>query len=306
MKIKEKLKHNKYIYKIYIEYIYYLHRFLYKLSPKIAANKAYRKVFKKSIDWKNPKDLIEKIIWLQFYTDTSLWTKCADKYLVRAFIKEKGYEDYLPKLYGKWDNASDINFNELPESFVLKSNNGCGTVYLVKDKAKLNVELTRKELGKWMKRPYGFFAAQSHYLRIEPCLIAEELLVNVESNGNSLVDYKIWCFHGKPESILVVSDRAKHSYLLSFYDLEWKNISRFALRHDSKYYTNKTVPKPKSLNKMIEIAKSLSKDIPQVRVDFYDIEGKPYFGEMTFTTGFGNYSNDYYKYLGSKIDLSKI
>ncbi|MDA3779628.1 MAG: ATP-grasp fold amidoligase family protein [Bacteroidales bacterium] len=119
---------------------FYIYRYLaYKKhksdvlkDPKKEADRIYSIYFKKKINWDNPKNLIEKIYWLQLNTDTSLWTKYADKYKVRNYVKKCGYEENLPKLYGKWDKPKDINFDELPNSFVLKTNNGCGSVLIVK------------------------------------------------------------------------------------------------------------------------------------------------------------------------------
>lgn len=284
----------------------YICRMLYNINPKISANINFRHVFKRNINWNNPKNLIEKINWLQLNSDTSLWTKCADKYLVRDYVKECGFEDALPKLYGKWDNAKDIDFEKLPNSFVLKTNNGCGTNFIVKDKSEINIKSTIKKLNQWLSIPYGYSAAQVHYTRIKPCIIAEEFLDHNSSFSSSLVDFKIWCFNGVPECILVVFDRKGSDYLLSLYDLEWNNITKGNFDPNYTHCSYLDIPEPKSLGKMIEIAKVLSKDIPQVRVDFYDIDGKPYFGEMTFTTGFGYFSKEYYEYLGSKIDLSMI
>ena len=305
------MKQKLFIKKILVQvYVKYLSRILYCINPKINANISYRHFFKKNIDWKNPKNLIEKTYWLQFNSDTSLWTKYADKYLVREYVKECGYEENLPKLYGKWDNSNDIDFDNLPNSFVLKTNNGCGTNFIVKDKSEINIKSTVKKLNQWLSIPYGYAAAQIHYLRIKPCVIAEELLVQNEDDNlispNSLIDYKIWCFNGVPECVLVVFDRKGSDYLKSLYDLEWNNITKGNFDPNYTHCSYLDIPEPKSLGKMIEIAKVLSKDIPQVRVDFYDIDGKPYFGEMTMATGFGYFSKEYYEYLGSKIDLSKV
>ncbi|MDX9694341.1 MAG: ATP-grasp fold amidoligase family protein [Bacteroidales bacterium] len=276
------------------------------MSPKLSAELSYWKVFRSSVNWQNPKNLIEKIFWLQFNTDTKIWTNCADKYLVRDYVKKCGFEDALPKLYFKWDSAKDIDFDKLPNRYILKTNNGCGMNIIVENNSKINKKKTIRKLDKWLNEPFGYFAAQIHYLRIKPSIIAEELLENNDTYSSSLVDYKIWCFNGVPECILVVFDRKGSNYLLSLYDLNWKNISKENFNPNYKYCSYKDIPKPKSLAKMIELAKILSKEIPQVRVDFYDIDGKPYFGEMTFTSGFGVFSEDYYNYLGSKIDLSKI
>lgn len=281
-------------------------KFYLKFNPKIIANSSYKFVFKKNINWENPIDLIEKIQWLQIYSDTSLWTICADKYLVRAFVKGKGCGYVLNELYGAWYNVDHIDWSKLPNSFVLKGNNSCGEVILVKDKNKLDKIDTKTQLKTWMKTVYGYNSAQLHYTRIKPCIIAEKLLINKKNPEKSLIDYKIWCFHGVPESILVSDNRTENDYSLSFYDLEWNNISDIALNKNNTHYCGKQISKPKSFDKMIEVAKILSKDFPQVRVDFYDLAGKAIFGEMTFTTGFGSYSDEYYKYLGNKIDLNKV
>ena len=201
--MKEKLRNNKFILKLYTDYLYFRNKFLCKLNPKFAANVEFKKFFGRYINWKEPKDLIEKIYWMELNTDTSLWTLCADKYKVRDFIKERGCEDILVNMYGKWDDPNDIDFDKLPNSFVLKANNGCGTVMIVKDKNTLDFEKTKKTLKEWIKRPYGYSSAQLHYSNIECCIIAEELLPMDEQyksiSQNSIVDFKICCINGIPE-----------------------------------------------------------------------------------------------------------
>lgn len=280
-------------------------------DPRNNANRVYSSVFHKNIDWEFPKDLIEKIYWLQLFTDTSLWTLCADKYRMREFVESKGCSDILPMLYGHWERAEDIEFSILPDKFVLKTTNGCGQVLIVKDRHKLNISKTRKLLNNWMQLKYGFTDAQIHYSRIPPCIIAEEMLFekNAESDA-SLIDYKVWCFHGKPEYILVVYDRIilgkNQGYSLSVYDLEWNNISARALRKGNKHYKGTDVPKPTRLTDMLKYAEKLSKDFVEVRVDFYETDGRLTLGELTFTTGYGSYTTEFYEYLGSKIDLCKV
>ena len=281
-------------------------RFYLRFNPKLIANRDYKTVFKKNINWNKPVDLIEKIQWLQIYSDTSLWTVCSDKFLVRNFVEEKGCGDVLNKLYGKWTNTNDIDWGILPNSFVLKSNNSCGDVLLVKDKNKLDVNKTRTRLNIWMKNIYGYHNAQLHYTRIEPCIIAEKLFINKKEPNKSLIDYKIWCFHGEPECIFVPYNRTDTDYSISLYDIEWNNISDYGCNKENMHFDGRDIARPSSLVKMLEVAKKLSKNFPQVRVDFYDIDGEAVFGEMTFTTGFGYFSEEYYKYLGSKIDLSKV
>lgn len=269
-------------------------------------NKIYRRNFKRDINWENPVNLIEKIYWMQIYTDTSLWTRCSDKYIVREYVKEKGCEETLNTLYGKWDNAEDIDWDSLPESFVLKTNNSCGQVILVRNNKELDIPKTINQLNYWLNLNYGYKGAQLHYTKIKPCIIAEELFENKNNPKQSLVDYKIWCFNGVPECVLVVYNRSQNGYSLLSYDLEWNNISEKTFKLDTPSYIPEEVPKPKSLDQMIKYSKILSKGILQVRVDFYDIDGEAVFGEMTFTTGYGYYSDEYYDYLGSKIDLNMV
>ncbi len=280
-------------------------------DPRINANRVYRAVFKKDINWDNPKNLIEKIYWLQLFTDTTLWTKCADKYRMREYVESKGLVRLLPKLYGHWERGEDIDFAALPQSFVLKTTNGCGQVLLVKDKSELDISSTIKLLNEWMTLKYGFTDAQIHYSRIKTCIIAEEYLTTKEQKEDtSLIDYKVWCFHGKPEYILVVYDRVilgeNKGYSLSAYDLDWNDISDRALRKDNIHYSGKPVPRPERLQDMIEYAKILSENFAEVRVDFYETDGRLSLGELTFTTGYGSHTNEFYEYLGSKIDLSKV
>jgi hypothetical protein len=263
-------------------------------------------VFNKNIDWDNPTDLIEKIQWLQICSDTSLWTTCADKYLVRGFVKERDCGHTLNSLYGKWDNASQIDWSKLPDSFVIKTNNSCGQNILVKTKQDIDFALVTEQLEKWLKSKYGYYSAQLHYARIKPCIIAEKFLCNKTEPNKSLIDYKIWCFHGEPEFVLVVYNRTDDNYSLSAYDLEWNNISDWAFNKNNKHFSGVGITKPESFDEMIRVSRRLSDNIPQVRIDFYDIDGKPIFGEMTFTTGFGYFSDEFYKYLGNKIDIKRV
>lgn len=298
---------NKIIVSLYREYLYHRNKFLCKVSPKLAANIVYKKVFGRDINWEDPQDLIEKIAWLELNTDTSLWTLCSDKYRVREYLKQKGCENIAVKLLGVWKNPDEIDFDKLPQQFVLKANNGWATVMIVKDKSKLNVEETKKKMKNWLKRPYGYASAQLHYLNIDRCIIAEELLHQSEElnqiSPDSMVDFKIWCINGKPESILVTYNRGKGGLKREMYSTEWESISH-NLKNPNKL--DKPFPKPSSLKEMLEYATILSQDFPEVRVDFYEVDNKPRLGELTFTSGYGSFTEEYYRYLGSKLDLSTI
>lgn len=292
-------------------FLYHLTHIACTLSPytmgTYLAKREYRRITGLKMNLSNPQNLIEKIVWMQFHTDTSLWTKCADKYAVRSYVESKGLGHILPKLYGKWETSSEIDWDSLPEKFVMKTNNSCGQNLIVRKKVELNIEDANKKLNKWIKERYGHHNGQLHYLRIEPKIIAEELLEDpFLKKGESLIDYKVLCFNGNPECIMIITGRNGSEYYVSMYDLSWHNISEVALSQTSPHFCGKTIPKPKNLDTMLEYARILSVGFSQVRVDFYNIDGQIFFGEMTFTTGYGYRSEEFSKYLGSKINLSNI
>lgn len=306
--IKEIFKKNKVLRFLKGEYLYYRFKKLYEKDPQKAADVSYHMVFHKHMDLKNPKNLIEKIAWLQLHSDTSLWTVCADKYRMREYVERCGYHNYLPKLYGHWDNPDDIDFNQLPDKFVLKANNGCGTVLVVNDKSTLVESEVKKTLKKWLKRPYGYIDAQSHYLRIQPCVIAEELLGRDKEqqliSPKSLIDYKIWCFNGRPECILLVYNRDRDYVYLKLYDVEWNPMPQHLVVSDHyRYNENDLISKPVCLDEMLSMASGLSKPFKEVRVDFYVVDNRPVIGELTFTTGYGYFTEDYYRCLGDKFQV---
>ena len=249
---------------------------------------------KNGINWESPVDLNEKINWMKFYSDTAKWSELADKFAVRKYIEEKGYKQYLVPLLGVWKNADEIDFSKLPDGFVLKTNNGAGTVMVVEDKASINQRKVRAQLNKWLRMSFGLKQAEPHYLRIKPLIIAESLLRDASGISSSLVDYKIWCFDGMAFGTRVYYNRHCFEADVEWFDREWN------YRPEWSVFTNRykdgrgKIPKPKNYEKMISFAEDLSKGFPQVRVDLYNIDGQIYFGEMTFSSG-GGYMNSYAK-----------
>lgn len=263
----------------------------------------------KKINWEHPEDLNEKINWMKFNTETSMWTQLADKYTVREFVKDRIGEQYLVPLLGMWESENDIDFSHLPNSFVLKSNNGAGTILVIKDKSTIVESDIRKIAAKWLKKRFGLLQAEPHYLKIKPLIIAESLLNEDSSISFSLIDYKIWCFDGEVFGTWCCFNRNKFHADTEWHDLDWTfrpEWSKFSV----DYKNGKgVVPKPKNYNKMLEIASKLSKGFPQVRVDLYNIDGEIYFGEMTFTAAGGHmnfYSDKILKIMGSKTKISNI
>lgn len=293
-------------------YLYYRFKHLYEKEPKLAAYGLYDRIYGNHDDFNidEPKSLIEKITWMELYADTSMWTLCADKYRMREYVEQCGLGEYLPKNYGHWKNPDDIDFDTLPNEFVLKANNGCGTVMIVKDKSKINRKIVKITLKQWLKHKYGYMGAHAHYLTINPCIIAEELLHQDEEqmsfSPESIVDYKVWCINGVPESVLVVYGRDNVSYGLDLYDTEWNRLDDKLKLNGHFKFTKEKIPRPTCLKDMIEMAKVLSEPFPQVRVDLYVIGNRPVIGEMTFGTGYGYFTNEYYNYLGEKINLNNL
>lgn len=290
-------------------YLYYKYKRLYNKDPKLAADALYYKIYGRHMNIENPRNLIEKITWMSLNTDTSLWTLCADKYRMRSYVESKGLGDCLPKCYGFWENPDDINFDKLPDQFVLKANNGCATVMIVREKNKLKITDVKRRMKKWLKKPFGYMGAQKHYLSIKPGILAEELLTQTEEldqiSPNSMVDFKVWCFNGKPESILVIFDRCIGNAKMALYDIDWNPIPHHLCSNSKDtYHPEIIIPRPHNLKQMLEIASILSSDFKEVRVDFYEIPDKVVLGELTFTTGYGYFTEEYYKYLGDKIKLS--
>ena len=249
---------------------------------------------KNGINWESPIDLNEKINWLKFNSDTTKWSELADKYAVRKFIEEKGYKQYLVPLLGVWENANEIDFSTLPDSFVLKTNNGAGTVMVVEDKTLIDKRTVRAQLNKWLKNKFGLKRAEPHYLRIKPLIIAESLLRDESGISSSLVDYKIWCFDGKAFGTKVYYNRHRFEADTEWYDREWNYHPEKLVFTNKKGDGGGKITKPKNYEQMISFAEDLSKGFPQVRVDLYNIDGQIYFGEMTFTTS-GGYINAYSK-----------
>lgn len=282
---------------------------LCRFLPHTAVRIQYHHITGRKINLSNPQDLNEKINYLKFHADLGEWARLTDKYTVREYIKERGLSEILVPLYGKYSTGEDLieGWNNLPDSFIIKSNHGCGTVKMVHDKHSEDLSEIRKETEGWLKMKFGVGTNEPHYKLIKPCIIVEQLLEDhsMHSFSKSLIDYKVWCFDGKPYSILVVANRDYQtgSYQLDTYDIRWNRINGALTNvHGSP----SLLPKPKNFDKLLDCASILSKGHKQVRVDLYDIDGKIYFGEMTFTSqgGYMNYfTKDYLLEMGSQFEV---
>jgi len=241
---------------------------------------------------KHPTRWTEKLqLYKMCYRNPTL-PRCVDKYEVRKYIEEKGLSEHLVPLYGVWGNANDIDFNSLPNSFVLKTTDGGGgeNVIIIKDKSKADLEAVKEKLNSWLDRKSINPGREWAYTGIKKSqIIAEELLINEKCPEAGVEDFKILCFKGEPKYIIVDKDRYI-DHKRNFYTPQWerRNVTTDHEQFEDFY------PKPENFEKMLEVAHELSKEFPFVRVDLYNIGGKIYFGELTFYpwTGYVQFTPD--------------
>ncbi len=251
------------------------------------------------LDLAHPRDINEKINWLMCYGDTSRWARCADKLGVRDFLAEKGYPDLRIPVLGTWRKAEDIDYDSLPEKFVLKCNHDSGSWHVIDKKAGYDREAINKDLNKHLKQKFGYVNGEMFYNSIEPCILAEPYLENP-------VDYKLWCFDGRPYMFWVGSNRTHEEVDVCAYDLDWNPHPEKAIYNEHKHQGDKPLPRPASLERMIETGAALSEGFPEVRVDFYEIDGKLLLGEMTFAMQGGRinfYTPEFLRELGDQCKL---
>ena len=255
-----------------------------KLPDREYLEKKFYAMLGYSLDLTNPQTFNEKLQWLKLYDRKPDYTMMVDKYKVREYIKEKLGEEYLIPLLGVWDNAEDINFDKLPNRFVLKCNHNSGLgMYICKDKSKLTekqIKVIRKNLTKGLQQDYYLTGREWPYKDVPRKIIAEKYM---EDETGQLRDYKFYCFNGEPKIIMINSDREIEKTKADYFDMDFNWI-------DLKWgYEHALVKPSKPINfeKMKELAVVLSKNIPELRVDFYEVNNKIYFGELTFFDGSG-------------------
>ena len=268
------------------------------LYPFYLKNWYHRKTGE-TLNLENPQTFNEKIQWLKLYDSTPIKTRLADKYLVRNWIKEKIGEEYLIPLLGVWKKADDINFDTLPNQFVLKCNHGCGYNIIVQDKTKLDINDAKIKLTNWLSENFAFkYGLQLHYKNIKPLIIAEEYIEQIDEQ---ICDYKFLCFNGQVKYCWIDKDRYTN-HKRNIYNMNWEKLD---VKMHTKYDTIYECKKPVNFDKMVKFAEILSKDFRFVRVDFYESNNKLYFSEMTFTSSSGTekiYPKSFDLELGSYIN----
>lgn len=259
--------------------------------------KEFRRYLGYDLHLEHPVTFNEKLQWLKVHYRDPIMTQCADKYEVRKLVEDKLGGKYLVPLYGVYDHAEDIDLDSLPNQFVLKPNHSSGRVILCRDKSKLNWRKNVKILSEWLRENYYYQGGEWVYKKIKPKIICEHLL------RGEMIDYKFLCFHGEPKMLFTCSER-ESALKVTFFDMNFKKLPFIR-----KYPSSDKVKKPAFFDDMVRCAKILSKEFPFVRVDFYENEGRLYFGELTFFPGNGMEwfePIEWDKKVGDLLDLSKI
>ena len=250
------------------------------LPDKIYLKILYRLQLGRKLDLKNPKTFNEKLQWLKLNDRKPEYSIMVDKYRVREYIKEKLGEEYIIPLIGVWDRAEDIDFSKLPDKFALKCNHNSGLgMCICRDKSKLDIEKVKKELNKGIKQNYYKTCREWPYKNVERKIICEKYME--QESSCELTDYKFFCFNGEPEFLYVSDGLENHDTArISFVTIDWE----FADFKRSDYERHDKLPKkPEKYEEMLEIGRLLSKGFPFLRVDLYEIGGKIYFSELTFS-----------------------
>lgn len=269
------------------------------VDPAAASRYRYRRVTGKTLDLDAPRDFNEKLQWLKLYWQHPLIAQCGDKYEFRAYVESCGCQAVLNPLWGVYDRPDEIDWAGLPQKFALKCTHGCGFNVICDDKDRLDRRQTLDQLGRWLKIRYGRYAAEVHYSYMQPRIICEKY---IETSAGLLPnDYKLYCCNGEPIVTLICSER-QTAVRYDYADNDWQRLDL----GDSSYYSDQLPQRPGCHAAMIEYARILSRPFPFVRLDFYDDNGAPVLGEMTFTPGAAMaicYKDSGLRWIGDRIKL---
>ena len=275
------------------------------ISDKLLLSIKYRHFFHRKLNWDNPQTFSEKIQWLKIYGRTAINTVMSDKYRVKQYIKDRIGEEYVIPLLGVWDRPEDIDFLKLPDRFVIKCNHNSGTgMYICRDKSKMDENMVRKGLARGLREDYYWRSREYAYKGIPRKIIAEEYMEDSETK--ELRDYKFFCFDGVPKALFIASGRSQgeDAVTFDFFDMDYNHLP-FTNGHPNAKVCPK---KPKCFEEMKQLAATLSQGMPHVRVDFYEANGRIYFGEFTFSHwgGLKPFEPEEWDYMfGSWIKLPK-
>ena len=282
-----------------------LKKFAWLFPDKLYLQLLFKQCMGYSLNLNNPQTFSEKMQWLKLYNRKPEYTQMVDKYEVKKYVADKIGEEYIIPTLGVWNRVEDIDFESLPNRFVLKTTHGGGScgVVICKDKTTFDVDSFKKKLKKSLHHNIYHQFREWPYKNVKRRIIAEQFMS--DNIHQDLIDYKFYCFNGEPQYCQVIRDRRKKE-TIDFYDMQWVHMPFVGLNPIVKNGLN-PVEKPGQLNTMIEICKKLAKNIPFVRIDLYLINNKIFFGEITFfpASGFGVFTPEEWNYkLGEMIFLS--
>lgn len=282
--MKQWIKEHVPLYQGYVKVKSYVMKKMALIDPTWVSKKYYKQKFGKTLNLQEPKEFNEKLQWLKLkrYQKDPLVIQCADKVNVREYVEKCGCGEILIDCIGTYEDPEEIPWESLPEKFVLKCNHGAGYNIICTDKSSLDIVQTKRVLKEWLREDYALSYAEMHYHYISRRIICEKYIQ--PKNGLVPDDYKVFCFDGKANYIMLCREREEHngeeSCKYYFFDKDWKFYPWDKSTSDEK---NVCIEKPKQVDKMLEYASVLSKGFPFVRVDFYVMDDKIFFGEMTFT-----------------------
>jgi len=266
-------------------------------------NKYFKGVFGKEIDWEDPKTFNEKLQWLKIYNRNHIYTTMVDKYAVKQYVANIIGEQYIIPTYGVWDTFDEIDFLKLPDQFVLKCTHDSGGVIICKTKKELDYSSAKRQIEKKLKKSFYSFGREWPYKDVKPRIIVEKYME--DSKTSELRDYKFFCFNGNVRCFKIDFDRFSQ-HKANYYDRYGNLIQMGEVVCPPDYH--KKLELPNNLGLMVKLAEKLSASIPFLRVDFYEADGRVYFGELTFfpNSGFGRFIDDRDdSVLGSWINLPK-
>lgn len=277
------------------------------IRGSISADQKFLKIlyfhtFGKSLNLENPERYNEKVQWLKLYDRRPEYIKMVDKYEVKKYVREVIGDEYIIPTLAVWDSYKDIDYDTLPEQFVMKCTHDSGGIVICTDKSELDKDSANKKIKRCLKRNYFLNTREWPYKNIKPRIIVEKYMV--DESGYELKDYKFFCFNGVPKAMFIATDRGARDLetKFDFYDMDFKHLP-FTNGHPN---SSKEIPYPKNFEKMKNLASILSKGLQHVRVDFYDVNGRIYFGEMTLYhwSGLKPFEPDEWDYkFGSWIQL---
>ena len=249
------------------------------LPDRLYLQLMFRANMDQKLDLKNPKTFNQKLQWLKLYDRKPHYTDMVDKYEAKRYVAERIGEQYIIPTFGVWDKFEDIDFDALPDQFVLKCTHDCGGLVICKDKSKLDIEAAREKINRCLKRNYYRHGREWPYKNVKPRILAEQYMEDTKTA--ELRDYKFFCFDGEVKALFIATERQKagEEVKFDFFDADFNHLD-FRQGHPNAIDCPE---KPTKFDEMKVLAGKLSKGVPQIRVDFYEVDGEIYFGELTFS-----------------------